>query len=213
MSATSNLKSLLRARRNDLIDGFPCKAALLALALSADPSEKLDMLNAELLKDNVKVKFTVKSDLAKGFKEAGLNGALAYASGEIDIFITPTFFEIDNLSPLERALRFQSMVVHELVHRNQFRTKTAHARMLSDQDMSDYETYLNDELELNAMAAEVSHDMIVKKYFVNIDTIHQASPRLLTITDNAKLLTKESIEKFSEYLKSWTPSKELAIVV
>lgn len=159
------LAKLLKAQRPDLLDGFPLKAAFKALSAEGGQSFKLAYIN-ELLEDE-RVEVTLNkgqdNDLMPGFHDAGIIGALTYSDGGIEVRVNKTFFVPTTLSALERALRFQSIMAHELVHREQFASHTLHSEAFKlDDELSSIE-YINDPYELEAMAAEIAHDAITAK--------------------------------------------------
>lgn len=198
MPSRDELAGMLRATRPDLIDGFACKAAVKALAADAPRAQRLELLNQELEQQNVEVVLVQKSDLAGGYSQAGLAGALTQVDGQIEVQVTAAFFR-DETPVLFRALRFQSLVAHELVHRKQFKVKEAYAETRTDETMGD-PTYLNDKLELYAMSAEVAHDLRTQAYLGHGE-FNEISPRLTDLIENARYLTPLSIERLQSSLK------------
>jgi len=199
----SELATMLKAKRPDLADGFPCKAVLKALVAEGDRFFKLGYLNQLLEPHKIEVVSTTKPELHGGFHQVGLAAATTFVDGSIEIKVTSRFFKADNdVSPLLRALRFQSLVAHELVHRKQFKTREAYAETFrSDEDISTQE-YLNDHLELKAMGAEVAHDLRALSFLGEVEPV-EMSPRLHDLLSNAGLMTRSSIERFDTAVKHY----------
>lgn len=195
------LAELLKAKRPDMLDGFPLRAALKALSLEGSSKFKQAYLNDLLESENVEVLIARPAyHLMPGFKEAGIVGALTYSDGSIEVKVQRSFFNNDK-SAMERAMRFQSIVAHELVHRHQFASKTLHsAAFRSDDELCSIE-YLNDPFELEAMAAEVAHDSIIAG--MSAFEGAYAQPRLADLTANAKHLRPEAIKAFQQAVASF----------
>lgn len=190
-----NLPTLLKAKRPDLLDGFPFKAALKALSAHGNQAFKLSYLNDILAKDGIEVSTTTDGRwLLPGFKEAGIAGALTYSDGSIEVKVNRAFFKVSGLTPFERALRFQSITLHELVHREQFTRKTLHAMTMSDEELSTVE-YMNDPHELEAMAAEIAHDSITSQFAAALP-----APRFADVTAHAAQLTPESMDLLRKHV-------------
>jgi len=200
MNKRNELSIMLKAKRPDLVDGFPCKAVLKVLSTDGDRYLKLAYLNQLLEHDRIEVVSTTKSELHGGFHHAGLAAATTFVDGEIEIKVTSKFFKHDEISPLVRALRFQSLVAHELVHRKQFKAKEAYAETFrSDENITTVE-YLNDHLELTAMGAEVAHDLHAMTFLGQPDQA-DISPRLRDLLVNAGLMSRASIAYFDQAVK------------
>jgi len=200
MTKKNELASMLRATRQDLVDGFPCKAVLKALSMDGDRYVKLAYLNQLLEHERIEVASTSKPELHGGFHHVGLAAATTFVDGNIEIKVTPRFFKHDEISPLVRALRFQSLVSHELVHRRQFKLEEVHAGTFrSDENLTTVD-YLNDELELSAMGAEVAHDMRAMP-FLREHGPNEVSPRLRDLMVNAGLMSTDSIACFDQAIK------------
>lgn len=201
---TDKLATMLNAKRPDLIDGFACKAAMRALNSEGDKQSKLDYLNGMLKKKRISLIMVTKhEEMLDGFKEAGLAGGATYVDGSIEIKITPTFFNQDSKpTVVKRALRFQSLVTHELVHREQFQHKPAYGKTHRTDEEKTNTEYLNDELEIEAMAAEISHDMRVK-HLVGGSQMLEISPRLKNLTENARLIGAETIATLQASMKAY----------
>jgi len=196
----NELASMLKARRPDLVDGFPCKAVLKVLATSGDRYFKLAYLNQILEPNSIEVAFTNKHELHGGFHHVGLAAATTFIDGSIEVKVTPRFFKPNEIQPLIHALRFQSLVAHELVHRKQFKSKELYAETFrSDEDITTVE-YLNDHLELAAMGAEVAHDLRALSFLLDSEP-REISPRLKDLMSNAGLMSKESIKHFDRSVK------------
>jgi hypothetical protein len=198
----TKLTKMLKAKRADLLDGFPLKAAFKVLTAEGGQAFKQAYINDILTNERVEVVLVEPTRfLMPGFKEAGIVGGLTYSDGSIEIKVDSTFFKSTDRSPLERALRFQSIVAHELIHREQFCSTTQHSNSFrSDDELSSVE-YLNDPYELEAMAAEVAHDVITAEY-TSGDTAC-AQPRFNDLSANAKHLRPESMKIFSEAVASF----------
>jgi hypothetical protein len=197
----TKLAQLIKAKRSDLLDGFPLKAALKALTSTGSLSFKKDYLNKLLEAERIEI-ISVKPDkhLMPGFREAGIVGGLTFSDGSIEIKVDDSFFNSKICSPIVRGLRFQSIVAHELVHRKQFSTKTLQAvAFCSDDELTSIE-YLNDPFELEAMAAEVVHDSVTSVFTASDDPLSQ--PRFTDLSANAKYLRPESMVTFSDSMAS-----------
>ena len=188
------LTNLLRATRTDLLDGFPLKAAFKALTVEGALGFKHAYVNTLLAGDGIEVKLEQATDLLPGFREAGIIGGLTLADGSIEIQVSPTFFHKKGLSPLERALRFQSIVAHELIHRRQFSNITLHHAAFRDSDSLTSIEYLNDPLELEAMAAEVAHDVMTASFTSGAPEL--AQPRFNDLIANAKHISPVAMAQF-----------------
>lgn len=197
----SELALMLKAKRPDLVDGFPCKAVLKALTAEGDRHFKLAYLNQLLEPNMIEVVSTTKPELHGGFNHAGLAAATTFVDGGIEIKVTSRFFKADEIAPLIRALRFQSLVAHELVHRKQFKSREAYAETFRiDDDLTTVE-YLNDKLELAAMGAEVAHDLRALTYLSDSQQAVDISPRLRDLMSNAGVMSKTSLEQFDRSVK------------
>lgn len=188
------LTSLLKAKRADLLDGFPLKAAFKALTAEGGTGFKHAYINKLLESEGIEVKLEKATDLLPGFREAGIIGGLTLSDGSIEIRVANTFFLKKGLSPLERALRFQSIVAHELIHRKQFSSITLHHAAFKDDDALTNIEYLNDPLELEAMAAEVAHDVLTASFASGEPEL--AQPRFNDLIANAKHITADSMNRF-----------------
>jgi hypothetical protein len=192
---------MLGAARNDLIDGFPCKAALRALSMSGTADQKLSYLNELLADKNISARLATKdTHLLAGFKESGLAGASTFATGMIEVRLTDSFFISANM--LTNALRFQSLITHELVHRHQFQQRELYGHTRVDSDVSSVK-YLNDKLEIEAMGAEIAHDMRTK-HLLSQSQLLDISPRLKNLTENARLLDPATIETLQASMKMYS---------
>jgi hypothetical protein len=200
------LATMLRASRHDLVDGFACKAVVKALSLPDDHHRKLKRINELLQVDNVSVVLCDEPErMLDGFREVGLAGATTYTDGAIEIKLTPTFFTKEpSQSVLKRALRFQSLIAHELVHRNQYQQKAAYGQTTRSEKTADAssEEYLNDSLEIDAMAAEISHDMRAK-HIIGGEQLFDISPRLKALLENARLLGAGTIDVLYDSMKTY----------
>lgn len=204
MMKTDKLALMLKASRPDLVDGFACKAAIKVLSAEGDCYFKLAYINDLFAKKRIEVVLVDNAEpLLDGFKEVGLAGAATYVDGSIEVKLTPAFFKKDSQQTvLKRALRFQSLIVHELVHREQFQTKDAYGKTVrSDTELSDIE-YLNDDLEIEAMAAEISHDMHVK-HLLDGEQMFEISPRFKALMENARLLGETTISSLQQSMKAY----------
>jgi hypothetical protein len=191
------LTKLLKAKRPDLLDGFPLKAAFKALTAEGAMGFKRTYLNSLLESEGIEVKLQKATDLMPGFREAGIVGGLTLSDGSIEILVNSTFFaKSSNLTPLERALRFQSIVSHELVHRQQFSSKTLHHAAFKDDEALSSIEYLNDPLELEAMAAEVAHDVMTASFASGAPEL--AQPRFNDLISNAKHITPTAMTQFRQ---------------
>lgn len=198
------LENMLNATREDLIDGFPCKAVIGALSLTGESGAKLEYLNKALAYKNITVAMADQEPaMMDGFKEAGLAGAVTYVNGAIEVKLTDDFFIKDsNQSILKRALRFQSLVTHELVHREQFQSKHVYGKTVrTDEEFSNTE-YLNDLQEIEAMAAEISHDMRAK-HLLGGAQVFDISPRLKSLMDNARFLAVDTLDSLNLKMRAY----------
>jgi hypothetical protein len=193
----AKVSELLRATRSDLVDGFPCKAALSSLMIDRSVEEKLAHLNELLAADRIEVVISEEATLVGEFENIGLSAATTFASGGIVIKLAGRFFEPNHVAPLVKALRFQSLITHELVHRRQFKAKQLHASSRNERHSST--EYLNDELELSAMGAEVAHDLRALMFLGG--TTVDASPRLRDLLTNAGMMSQASVTKFDKAIK------------
>lgn len=197
----NSIMALLQASRPDMIDGFPAKCALRALTEEGSPQDKLNRMNEQLIKHRIIAIFRdkiVKPDSAY-YSNHSLIGAHINPNGFIEVYMKDSFFE-EVTNPLEKALRFQSIVTHELVHRRQI--EASHGTIgnfRSDEDLEDA-SYINNPIELEAMCTEVLHDMATSKVLAD-SSILSGSPRLNFLLDNARYLTEDSVKYFQEQMK------------
>lgn len=189
------LTRVLRATRPDLIDGFPSKYALQALTSEGSVLAKRDLLNELLLKHNARV--VIKPAMHDSyFSEHGLIGAHISPTGFIEIYLSERFFSNSKM-PLKQALRFQSIMTHELIHRDQIDASGGTiGSFKSDEELVDV-AYVNNPLELEAMCGEVIHDL-ASRSVLGEESMIEGSPRLNYITRNARYLSPESIAYFQQ---------------
>lgn len=184
------LMKLLNAKRLDLVDGFPAKLSLKAVTADGSILFKQEYLNDMLEKHNISVSIH-KSDNESYFSEHGIIQAEIDTGGFIEVKLSENFFS-NTKSPLMQALRFQSIVTHELIHRDQLKASSDPlGPMKSDEELSDI-AYINDPYELEAMSAEVIHDLSARDV-LGCEGMVEGSPRLNFITQHAGYLTPESI--------------------
>lgn len=192
----TKLAKLLNAERSDLMDGFVCSICLHALTGLKD-KDALMQLNSELSKYGI-VLFLSDTNADNDFSKVGLVSASTESNGIITVTITNTFLNVENAYiALTHALRLQSLIVHELVHRNQDLNLKMHGLTESHPTK-----YLSDIYELEAMAAEIAHDLQAKS-ILGGDTLFDISPRFSLLMKDAGRLSSEAIAKIQSYIAQY----------
>ena len=190
------LTRLLEARRKDLADGFPTRAVLAAFQ-AADPVGKLNEL---LEPKNVSV---VKLEQpSPGLVTNPYLLKLGIIAGRIEgeaitVYVSPEFFNTAVSTVITKALTFQSVCLHQLVHRYHGQGCQIFYRPLT--------SVINDEAELEAVAAGLAHDVRAKNLLsvTGIEMIQELSPRLANILDNSGAFVTGSIAKLQAYVKKY----------
>ena len=192
----TKLAKLLNSERADLLDGFVCRICLHSLT-NYTGKDALSDLNNELSKFGI-VLILNENDANNDFSKVGLVSASTESNGIISVIITETFLNVSNAYiALTHALRLQSLIVHELVHRNQ----ELNFKMNGFTD-SHPTKYLEDIYELEAMAAEIAHDMQAKS-ILGGNTLFDISPRFSLLMKDAGRLSSESISKLQLYISQY----------
>jgi hypothetical protein len=190
------LKRILYARRNDLADGFPTRAVLAAFRAS-DP---IDKLNELLEKHQVSVVQLIEPPLGlvtnPYLLELGI--IAARIEGErITVYVSGKFFDSTISTVITKALMFQSVCLHQLIHRCHGQDCQIFYRPLT--------SVINDDAELEAAAAGLAHDVHVKDMLsmTGIEMIQELSPRLANILDNSGAFVTGSLAKLQAYVKKY----------
>lgn len=185
------IMKLLAAKREDLVDGYPVKLALKAITIEGSVLSKRDYMNEMFEKYNIHITINAQPINESYFSEHGIIKAEIDTTGQIDVELAELYFS-PTKSPLKQALRFQSIVVHELIHRDQMKSSLDPlGSMNSNEELTDA-AYINDPYELEAMSAEVVHDLSARSV-LGCEGLIEGSPRLNFITQHAGHLTPESI--------------------
>lgn len=192
-----DVANLLKAKRSDFTDGFPMLAAIKALTAEGSITFKRDYLNQLLEKHKIEV--VIKRDKGNSFfSEHGIVEASTDSMGYIEIAVSSKFFS-KLAEPFKQAIRFQSIVTHELAHRAQLSSGALTSKPFKSDESLNNSEYLNDPFELKAMAAEVIHDLSTQNVLGATNLIDY-SPRLEYLTTYAGLLSDESIRLFQHEL-------------
>lgn len=193
----TKLAKLLNAERSDLLDGFVCKICLNILTNSKS-KDALTQLNEELSKYGIVLILSNTNSNNDDFSKVGLVSASTESNGIISVLITEIFLNVENAYiALTHALRLQSLIVHELVHRNQELNLKMNG--LTDSHPT---KYLQDIYEIEAMAAEISHDLQAKS-ILGGDSLFDISPRFALLMKDAGRLSAESISKLQLYISQY----------
>lgn len=194
------LKKLLEAHRDDLADGYPARAVLAASKFS-EPFVKLNELLApyqisvEKFLDFNDSQVTVKNPhLLKN----GLISGVFLPDQTIKIMVTDALFDPTVSTIVIKALSFQSLVVHHLLHRERGHVPCYVFYRRLDESM-------NSEQELEAMAFGLAHDISCKNLVrvTGDEALHHLSPRLANILDNSIKFEPGSITKLHQYIKAF----------
>lgn len=192
----SVLQRLLHARRRDLVDGYPALAVIAALQ-KADP---LASLNYKLAPFDITVVLSDKLVVAAHFNPHLLKYGILLAATEgenISVTVASAFL-YDRSSIIIKALIFQSVCVHQLVHR-----MFNHECKIFTNSIEDA---LNDDDELKAIGAGIAHDLQVKGYIstTGAEQLQELSPRLANILDNSSAFSSGSIIRLQVHIKNFT---------
>ena len=204
------LMGLLSAQRKDLLDGFPVKAVLASFK-AIDPLAKLN----ELLRERficVKVCDTEPCFVNPHLLKYGIISAKL--DDVITIHITSDFFGADHgygdckacdlaeicdassATIVAKALMFQSVCLHQLMH------KARGSKSCSIFYKPAIDT-MNDDIELEAIAAGLVHDLQVKSFIsiTGLEALHELSPRLASMLSNARAFAAGSLLKLQNHIK------------
>lgn len=199
----SALMKLLDASRDDLIDGFPARAAISAMG-AQDPLAKL---NALLEPKQISVSLTPMLPLppsmlnikphpvARRMLKLGVISS-KYSQGLIEVVLNPRFFNPTISTTVIKALTFQSVCAHQLLHRaRQHHSCEVYYKPLAES--------VNDEQELEAIAVGLVHDMKCKHLLslTGTEQLQELSPRLAVIMANSRSFEPGSILKLQEFIK------------
>lgn len=191
---TLKLERLLQAKRKDLLDGFPARAVVAASRVSTDPLEKLNeiLLPYDILTETLDIPLEVFNPylLRKGIIAGRMENR------RIVITVTDEFFSHDASTVIVKALTFQSVCLHQLIHRAQGQAEcTIFYSPLKD--------YFNKASEIEAIAAGLAHDLRCKEHLsvTGNEMLQELSPRLANIMDNSRDFEDSSIAKLQEEIK------------
>jgi hypothetical protein len=195
------LAALLRAERPDLVDGFPARAAI-AASKNNDPISKLNEL---LAADRIHVVQIVgiPSDLTVMnpfmLKLGVIAGSYDAEKDFIRVVLNESFFSETDSTIVVKALTFQSVCVHQLLHR-------AHKHDSCFVFYRPLVESMNREQELEAMGAGLAHDVRCKGIIstTGAEQLQELSPRLANIMANSSSFETGSIPKLQEYIKSFS---------
>lgn len=192
------LKGLLLAARDDLADGFPCRAVMAAYQ-ACNPLEKLNsLLETYQIRAvqhvGIPANLTVHNPFMQklGVISGRINGL------DIQIDINELFFDASVSTPLIKALTFQSVCVHQLVHR----ARQHHHCLVFYNPLKES---ANVDCELEAKGAGLAHDMLCKSLMSTTgeEQLQDLSPRLANIMLNSSMFEPGSIIKLQKYIKKF----------
>lgn len=119
-------------------------------------------------------------------------------NGKIVVTLASNFFEVD-YTIIVKALIFQSVCLHQLVHR---------AQDVTDCDIFHLEPAdtLNRSYEIEALAAGVAHDLRCKEHLsiTGAETLNELSPRLALLLDNSRVFEDSSLAELQVQIRRYS---------
>lgn len=85
------LAPLLKAKRADLLDGFPFKTTFKALSAKGSRSFKFDYLNSLLVNENIELVLTKDESFLPGLENSGICDATINSDSSIEVKVTKAF--------------------------------------------------------------------------------------------------------------------------
>lgn len=193
----SELHRLLKAQRRDLIDGFPARAVLAAARMS----KPVDRLNDLLKPHGIEVEVYDMTLPVVANPYLLQLGIIAGRTSKRKIYITLSehFFDPAVSTVIVKALTFQSVCLHQLVHREQGQAE-CHVFYAPLEDS------MNKTSEIEAMAAGLAHDLQCKEHLsvTGAELLQELSPRLANIMDHSRGFEDSSIAKLQECVKRFS---------
>ena len=204
------LQSILLANRADLLDGFPARAVITALSSKTDSFVKLNELLAPYhIYVNKACSVTHKID--NHSINYGILSTDILPNGDIIIAILPCFFDsVNNCNTncsnetkqlhtiVVKALMFQSACLHQLVHRH-------HKHFDCKAFIKAFDELSSDEHEMEAKAARIAHDMIVKDVLLQTgdETLQDISPKIADWLSQSRDMAEGSFVTIHKMIKGF----------
>lgn len=175
-----SLTKLLKSRRKDLSDGFVVKICNKAY----EYSKLKDLSNAlSDLFDKHDIEFVISKEASTsdGYHEFGIDQAECSETGTITVYLLRTFLKKFYSQNREQViLGLQSIIAHELVHRDQFEEGRVAYYTPGDETQ---EGYLTDRYEIEAFCVEIAHDLRINKLDYSHDDAAMVSWRYRELAD------------------------------